>query len=579
MIVSNSSSPWWQHAVFYQIYPRSFADGNGDGVGDLPGIIDKLDYLRDLGVDALWLSPHYPSSQVDCGYDIADYHTVNPEYGTLTDFERFLDEAHQRGLKVVTDLVLNHTSDQHPWFQASRSSKNDPKREWYIWHPGKEDAPPNNWLSAFGGSAWTLDPVTKEYYYHLFFKEQPDLNWRNPAVKGAMWDVTRFWLDLGVDGFRLDAIDTLYEHPDLPDHPVECPQEDLNHYLLSASSEQRQAHGDQADIFQYQVNQPGAVALMKELRALVDQYDDRFLIGESDRLEFLGDGHDCLHMIFNFPLMNMGQFQPRKVRENLRQRWMKLPAGGWQANTLGNHDRGRTIQSHSDGVHDQELARLTLVMLLTLPGTPFLYYGEEIGMTNHHLDDLSQIRDRVSLWVYEAALEQGMTQDESRALALERGRDRARTPMQWANGPNAGFSPPDVQTWLPANPDYRVGVNVQEQLKDPKSLLNDYRQLLHLRQEKPALQYGAYQALDLDNDEQDESILGYLRLLPNHPTHLVLLNFSQDPHFLNLTILASMGQYTGLRLTFSTHHHPSIQSDYTHLTLTPFEALLAELTE
>lgn len=581
MLPPISSPPWWQRAVFYQVYPRSFADGNGDGIGDLPGIIDNLDYLRELSVDAIWLSPHYPSPQVDCGYDIADYCAVNPQYGTLADFQRLLDEAHRRDLKVVTDLVFNHTSDQHSWFRESRSSLRGPKRDWYIWHPGKGNDPPNNWLSAFGGSAWTLDPVTNEYYYHLFFKEQPDLNWRNPAVKSAMWAAARFWLDLGVDGFRLDAIDTLYEHPDLPDHPVKTAQTDLTHYLLSASSEQREQYGDQAKIFQYQVNQPGVFELLVELRSLVEEYDDRVLIGESDRLEFLGDGHDCLHMVFNFPLMNMSQLKPRLVRGNLAQRWSYIPSGGWQANALGNHDRSRTIQAHSDGIHHHELARLSLAMVLTLPGTPFLYYGEEIGMTDFLLDDLSLVKDRVSLWVYEAALQQGRSPNEAFGLALERGRDRCRTPMQWANAPNAGFSPPGVHPWLPVNPNFRQGVNVQDQRRDPDTLLNYYHRLLQFRQGKPVLQVGSYHPIDLGIDQQNEFILAFQRCHPTHPTHpthLVLLNFSPETYVLDLSPLASEDQPPYLQTTFSTHHHPGATLPLAHIPLSPFEVFLAEPT-
>jgi alpha-glucosidase len=565
-------SPWWPRAIFYQVYPRSFADGNGDGIGDLPGLTANLDYLQDLGVDALWLSPHYPSPQVDVGYDIADYCLVNPEYGTLDDFRCFLNEAHCRGLKVVTDLVLNHTSDQHPWFQESRSSKTHPRRNWYIWRPGRGDGPPNNWLSAFGGSAWTLDPLSGEYYYHLFLKEQPDLNWRSPAVKEAMWEAARFWLDLGVDGFRLDAIDTLYEHPNLPDHPVERSQSDLRHYLLSASSEQRKQHGDQERIFQYQVNQPGAVGLMRELRSLVEQYPGRVLVGESDRLEFLGDGRDCLHMVFNFPLLNMGQLYPEKVHQNLAQRLAAIPPGGWNANTLGNHDRPRTISAHTDGVHDQELARLSLAMLLTLPGTPFLYYGEEIGMTDYLLQDSSQIRDRASLWVYTAALEQGISPDEALRMALDRGRDRCRTPMQWANIPNAGFSPSNVLTWLPVNPDYQRGINVQDQLDDPTSLLSCYRCLLHLRRDSPALQAGSYQTLALPEHKLNQDILAYTRHLPGQPTHLVLLNFSSNTQYLDLSSL-----FRTALCTFSTHHQPGTPYPLANLSLAPFEAFFATL--
>ena len=561
------SIPWWQKAVFYQVYPRSFADGNGDGIGDLPGLIAKLDYLRDLGVDAIWLSPHYPSPQVDCGYDIADYCDVNPEYGDLDDFRRLLDEAHQRGLKLVTDLVLNHTSDQHPWFIESRYEVDNPKRDWYIWQSGRGNGPPNNWLSAFGGPAWTLDPATGEYYYHLFFKEQPDLNWRTPAVKEALWAAARFWLDLGVDGFRLDAIDTLYEHSDFPDHPVDGSQSDLRHYLLSASSEERKLHGDQARIFQYQVNQPGAVELMRELRSLVDQYDDRVLIGESDQVAFYGNGDDCLQMVFNFPLMNMGPLSPDHVRVNQAERLAAIPPGGWPANTLGNHDRPRSIEAHSDGQHPQELARLSLVMLLTLPGTPFLYYGEEIGMTNFYLDDLALVQDQVSKWVYQAALDRGITPETALALAIQRGRDRCRMPMQWANAANAGFSPPVVRTWLPINPDYAYGVNVRDQDADQASLLNDYRRLLHLRRELPALQSGDY----LSVPEAGPDVLAYLRQLEGDAPILTALNFSSNSCKLNLASYAPAAH-----CLYSTHKVTGSKYNLAELTLAPFEALIVK---
>jgi alpha-glucosidase len=566
--INMTSVPWWRTAVFYQVYPRSFVDGDGDGIGDLPGLTARLDYLRDLGVDAIWLSPHYPSPQVDCGYDIAGYCDVNSEYGTLDDFGHFLDAAHQRGLKVVTDLVLNHTSDQHPWFLESRSSKASLKRDWYLWHPGREDGPPNNWLSAFGGSAWEYDSTTGEYYYHLFFKEQPDLNWRNPEVVEAMWAAARFWLDLGVDGFRLDAIDTLYEHPDLPDHHIRRSQSELSHYLLSASSEQRNEHGDQARLFQYQVNQPGVVALMRELRSLVDEYEDRVLIGESDRVAFLGEGDDCLHMVFNFPLLNMGQLTPIVVRDNIAQRWAMIPASGWLANTLGNHDRPRSLQAHSDGIHDQELARVSLALLLTLPGTPFLYYGEEIGMTNLYLEDLGLVRDRVSLWVYQASLERGVPPHIALHDAVRHGRDRCRTPMQWSAGPNAGFSPAEVQTWLPVNPDYARGVNVETQDGDPGSLLRDYRRLIHLRRDTPALQSGVYQPIHASSLDY----LAYLRQIVGRDTYLVVLNFSDQTLHLDFSSITPTAE-----CLFSTHKSQESTCDLGKFSLTPFEVFIGEI--
>jgi len=565
--LKNADNPWWQTAVFYQVYPRSFADGNGDGIGDIHGLISHLDHLVDLGIDAIWLSPHYPSPQVDCGYDIADYEDVASEYGTLADFKRLLDAAHQRGLRLVTDLVLNHTSDQHRWFRESRSGRDNLYRDWYVWHPGKDGSPPNNWFSAFGGSAWEYDLQSGEYYYHLFFKEQPDLNWRNPSVKEAMWKAARFWLDMGVDGFRLDAIDTLFEHPDLPDHPVQASQSDLRHYLLSASSEQRTEHGDQTRLFQYQVDQPGGVEVIEELRQIVDQYEYRVLIGETDRIAFYGGEGEGVHTVFNFPLMNMKQLEPAAVRGNQITRLRELPSDAWPANTLGNHDRPRTIQAHSDGIHHQALAKISIAMLLTLRGTPFLYYGEEIGMTNLLLDDPAGIRDRVSNWVYQAALERGDSSVAALDLAVRYGRDQCRTPMQWTDAPNGGFCSDGVRPWLPVNPDHARGVNVADQEGDPGSLLNLYRSLLRLRKETPAFQVGEFQLVHEGSGEY----LAYLRHSPVHQqTCLVVLNFSGDAHPLSFTVRAST-----LRRLFSTHKNPgAIHS--CEIFLSPFEVYIGE---
>jgi alpha-glucosidase len=560
--------PWWQTAVFYQVYPRSFADGNGDGIGDLQGLISRLDYLKDLGIDAIWLSPHYPSPQIDCGYDIADYCNVNPEYGSLADFQRLLDQVHRRGLRLVTDLVLNHTSDQHHWFQAARSSRENPYRNWYIWHPGINGRPPNNWLSAFGGSAWEFDRLSGEYYYHLFFKEQPDLNWHNPVMKEAMWQIVHFWLNMGVDGFRLDAIDTIFEHPDLPDHPVQTQQSDFRHYLLSASSEQRTEHGDQAQLFQYQVDQPGNIGIIQELRQIVDEYKDRVLIGETDKIEFYGSNLDGVHTIFNFPLMNMKGLRPASVRENQNTRFNNMPPGAWPANTLGNHDRPRTLQAHGDGKHDQSLARVTLAMLLTLRGTPFLYYGEEIGMTNLLLADPANIRDRISLWVYQAALDSGTSPENAIEFAARYGRDQCRTPMQWSNLNNGGFSPKGVSTWLPVNPDYAKGINVMEQEGDPQTLLSYYRALLHLRKKTPALQIGDFQFLN----ETSDNYLVYQRFHEKIDQRcLVILNFSPDTHHLSFHETQSV-----LTCLFSQYKEPGETIYLKSLELRPFDVLIGE---
>lgn len=570
--VSMKELKWWQKAVFYQIYPRSFTDGNGDGVGDLQGMIERLDYLQDLGIDAIWLSPHYPSPQYDCGYDVADYTGVEPEYGTLDDFKRFLDGAHQRGIRVILDLVLNHTSDQHPWFIESRSSRDNPKRDWYIWRDGKDGGPPNNWYSGFGGPAWEYDPATDQYYYHFFFKQQPDLNWRNPEVKQAMWNAVRFWLDLGVDGFRLDAIGTIFEDPALPNHTAELSQFELVYALETTSSEEERAWllKQQEAMFQYQLDQPEVHQLMQELRALIDEYPDRMLVGETDKISYYGDGSNELHLVFNFALMNTKQITPAWVRANQQERLSALPPGAWPCNTLGNHDSPRVYSRYGDGQNNDALARLHLALMLTLRGTPFLYNGEEIGMTDLLLEDISQFRDNLGVSVYYAALSLGVSPMEALAYANRFGRDKCRTPMQWANAPNAGFSPPGVQTWLPVNPNYAKGINVADQWDDPYSLLNFYRRMLRLRKQTPALVAGDYRPLH----EDAADYLAFLRRsVADGQTCLVVLNMSPRAH----TLCFDLDAHTA-HLVFSSHARAGDTDDLSRLTIAPFEVYIAELS-
>ncbi|MDY6875774.1 MAG: alpha-glucosidase [Chloroflexota bacterium] len=575
---------WWQKAVFYQIYPRSFADGNGDGIGDFHGMIDRLDYLRDLGVDALWLSPHYPSPIFDCGYDIAGYTAVAPEYGTLDDFERFLEGAHRRSIRVILDLVLNHTSDQHPWFIESRSSRDNPRRDWYIWRDGKNGGPPNNWYSGFGDSAWEHDPITGQYYYHYFFKQQPDLNWRNPKVRQTMWDVVRFWLNLGVDGFRLDAIGTIFEHPDLPDQSTGTALPDLRRALLVAGSkeEMERLAEQQKAMFQYQVEQPGMHELMQELRAVVDEYPDRVLVGETSEISYYGDGTNELHMAFNFPLMRTEKITPAWVRANQQERLSALPTGAWPCNTLGNHDASRIYSHYGDGQNGNPLARLHLALVLTLRGTPFLYNGEEIGMTDFSVEDVSQFRDNLSVWMYHTLVdEMGQSPEEALALAVRLGRDKCRTPMQWANAPNGGFSPAGVQTWLPVNHNYVQGINVAEQLGDPDSLLSFYQRLLHVRKQAPALVAGDYTPLH----EDAEDYFAFLRHSPslsspsmeeteqeNGQTCLVVLNMSEHTHTLRFDLDAST-----TRLIFSSQTRDGGTDDLSQLAIAPFEVYIGEI--
>ncbi len=560
---------WWQTAVFYQVYPRSFADENGDGIGDLKGIRSHLDYLTELGIDAIWLSPHYPSPQFDCGYDIADYTDVEPAYGTLEEFQRFLREAHQRGLKVILDLVLNHTSDQHPWFLESRSSRDNPKRDWYIWRDGKDGGPPNNWAAAFDECAWTYDPQTDQWYYHFFFAQQPDLNWRNPEVKQAMFDVVRFWLDMGVDGFRLDAIGTLFEDPHLPDHQAEIGMIDIFKERIASYPDRPDKKKDsflatQRELMNaYQTDQPGIHALLQELRALVDQYEDRVLVGETDEIEYYGDGTNELHLIFNFPLMRTEKLTPAWIRANQEERLNALPPQAWPCNTLGNHDSPRVFSRYGNTV---EMARLSLALMLTLKGTPFLYYGEEIGMTDLTIPTIEQFRDNLGIWVYHTLIEQlNYRPDEALSLAQTVTRDKCRTPMQWANAPNAGFSLPGVETWLPVNPNYAQGVNVTEQACDPGSLLNFYKKMLRVRKSTPALVAGEYQA----QHQEAEDYLAFTRATASQ-TCLVVLNYSGKSHNLAFDLEKPTG-----KVLFSSQSQPAVV-DLQHIHLAPYEILIVE---
>jgi alpha-glucosidase len=568
------SYKWWQTAVFYQIYPRSFADGNGDGIGDLQGILAKLGHLKDLGIDAIWLSPHYPSPQFDCGYDIADYTDVDPDYGTLEDFKLFLHEAHQRGLRVILDLVLNHTSDQHPWFLESKSSKDNPKRDWYIWRDGREGRPPNNWSAAFDDCAWAYDPATDQWYYHFFFAEQPDLNWRNPEVIEAMWSAVRFWLDLGVDGFRLDAIGTIFEDPDLPDHQAEISMAQMFQHYMAAYPDLPDHHtnaylAEQRELMnKYQVDQPGVHELLQELRALIDEYDDRVLVGEVDEISYYGDGTNELHMVFNFPLMRTNRLTPAWIRANQQERLSAMPAAAWPCNTLGNHDAPRLYSRYGDGEHNDQLARLSLALMLTLKGTPFLYNGEEIGMSDLILPTIEQFRDNLGLWVYRELTENfGAPAEMAFKVVRTITRDKCRTPMQWSNAPNAGFSPANVQTWLPVNRNYAEGTNVSQQRDEPDSMLNFYRRMLAVRKSSPALIQGDYRELS----EDSEKIFAFLRSASGQRC-LVALNYSDRP----VSIAFDLNS-TDRKLIYSNGERDSCV-DLTTLEIAPFEILIVELT-
>lgn len=506
--IETDPQPWWQKAVIYQIYPRSFQDSNGDGIGDLKGIIHRLDYLSDtLGVDAIWLSPFYVSPMADFGYDVADYTDIDPIFGSMQDFDELLKRAHSLGLKVIIDFVPNHTSNQHPWFLESRSSRENPKRDWYIWADPKPDgSPPNNWLSVFGGSAWEWDQTTGQFYLHSFLKEQPDLNWRNPQVKKAMFGVLRFWLDKGVDGFRIDVAHFILKDPLLRDNPL-CPDRaPLIHKPL----------GDyDLQIHLYDQGHPDVHQIYREVRRLLDSCESdqpRVAIGEihifdwERWVEYYGKQLDELHMPFNFQLLGV-EWKAQSVRQVVDALEHILPPGAWPNYVLGNHDEQRLASRIG-----LPASRLAAMLLLTLRGTPTLYYGDEIGMADVPIAPEEQ-------------------QDPWGKRVPGLGRDPARTPMQWDDSPHAGFAPASTKrTWLPVSADFKEN-NVKQQMTDPRSLLNLYRRLLAYRKRSLPLLRGEY--LPLDNIPPE--CYAYLRRLPHHPPVLIALNFSEDEAEINLT--------------------------------------------
>lgn len=485
--------PWWQSGVIYQIYPRSFQDSEGDGIGDLKGIVRRLDYLVDLGVDAIWISPIYASPMADFGYDVADYRDIDPRFGTLADFDNVLEKAHARGLKVLLDFVPNHTSDQHPWFLESRSSRDHPKRDWYIWRdPAADGGPPNNWISDFGGSAWQWDEATGQYYFHAFLKEQPDLNWRMPAVRAAMYDVMRFWLDRGVDGFRIDVLWHLIKAADFPDNPVNPSYEptmgEMHRVLQTHSTDQPEVH-----------------AIAAEMRDIAEGYSDRdrrVLVGEiylpvEKLMYYYGVTRPEVHLPLNFQLID-APWEARALGALMARYEAVLPAGAWPNWVLGNHDRPRVATRRG-----QAQARVAAMLLLTLRGTPTLYYGDELGLGDVEISP-DQVQDPREL----------------REPGLGLGRDPVRTPMPWNDSDNAGFT--TSEPWLPLHSDWRTR-NVAVMVEEPHSILTLYQGLLAVRRTHLALSAGNFALLDAEGD-----VLAYER---RHGAErlIVVLNLGEQP--------------------------------------------------
>jgi alpha-glucosidase len=532
---------WWQHAVFYEIYPRSFADGDNDGIGDLKGITAKLDYLKNLGVDAIWITPCFPSPQVDFGYDVSDYEAIDPMYGTLGDFDRLSSEAKKRNIRIILDFVVNHTSDQHKWFQDSKSSKTAAHRDWYIWRDGKSpDQPPNNWLSTFGLSAWKLDPKTNQYYYHYFYPEQPDLNWRNPAVEKAMLDATRFWYKRGVAGFRLDAVDTLFEDPKLTDNPI-----------LPGTDKFGRPNMEE----KYDKKLPEVHDVMRKLRGAADEYGS-VLIGEtwtanvSELKDYHGANNDELQLPMDLMMTGFKGLSADQYRKHIAA---VNAAGGWPTYVITNHDIVRSYTRYADGAHNDDIAKMMAALYLTLRGTAIMYYGEEIGMENNDPKSKDEVQDPIG----------------KLGWPLEKGRDGERTPMQWTDGQNAGFS--KAKPWLPV-PASAKSHNVASEMKNPNSMLSFYRQLLALRHKEPALLEGDFQLLN----ENDPNVLTYVRRYKDEAI-LVVLNMSATDQKVGLDV-SPLGFAAPRLSVLLTSFHKPLPGMATELPMEPYSAFIAKIT-
>lgn len=557
---------WWKESVVYQIYPRSFCDSNGDGIGDLRGIIGKLDYLKGLGVDVVWLSPVYQSPNDDNGYDISNYRAIMAEFGALADWEEMLAEMHHRGIRLVMDLVVNHTSDEHPWFVEARKSKDNPYRDFYIWRPGRDGREPNNWASHFGGSAWELDPATGEYYLHLFSKKQPDLNWENPKVRAEVYDMMRWWLDKGIDGFRMDVINMISKAPGLPD-------------VAGAGPDRYQYAG------RYFTHGPRLLEFLREMKQEVLAHYDILTVGETPLItpeqaaEITNDETGMLSMVFQFEHMDLDADRTPAAGSGLRSwrlvdlkrimsRWQEeLDGRGWNSLYLSNHDQPRPVSRFgNDGRYRAEAAKMLGAFLHLQQGTPYVFQGEELGITNVAFPSIEDYRDIATLNMYrEAVAEKGIPAPLALAVLHARSRDNARTPMQWDDGPQAGFTA--GTPWIKVNPNYPE-INVRQALADPGSVYYFYRDLIRLRKENPVIVYGTYELILAEHPE----IYAFTRTL-DADRLLVILNFAEGaPVFALPGHLA----FREAELLISNYEVDAAE-DIRKLTLRPYEARVYRL--
>lgn len=534
----SSVNQWWKSGIIYQIYPRSFMDSNNDGIGDIKGIINKLDYLNDgtegsLGVDAIWLSPIYPSPMKDFGYDISDYLGIDSMFGTINDFKTLLKEAHKRNIKVIMDLVINHSSDEHAWFQEARKSKDNPKRDWYIWHPVHKKKRPNNWISYFElHSGWWLDKSTNEYYLGTFTRNQPEVNWRNEQLKKEMYNIIRYWFDLGIDGFRMDVVNWYIKDEKLRNNP----------WKLSLSPPSVQKHI-------YDRNQPESHEICRDIRKLADEYDDKVLIGEiytndtKQAVSYHGTNNDELHMAFNFNFL-FQKWNAKDFYNSIKKWYDLLPKDSWPNFTLSNHDQPRHYYRYKHGIHTVPRAKVAAAMLLTLKGTPFIYYGEEIGMTCEKIAK-KNLKDPLGI----------------KCWPFIKGRDAERTPMQWNDSPNSGFS--ENEPWLPVNQDY-LNNNVHIQKDNEASLLSFYRSLIWLRKKMPTLNLGDIEFITTNPDK----VLIYKRLYEQEEC-IIILNFSKK------SISYPFVTQEKYKVLLGTHRNKKAELVLDTITIHPNEVIIA----
>lgn len=533
---------WWKHAVVYEIYPRSYGDSNNDGTGDLPGITQHLDHLARLGVDAIWITPCFPSPQVDFGYDVSDYRNIDPQYGTLADFDRLVAEARKRDIKVILDFVVNHTSDKHRWFLESEKSRENPYRDYYIWRDGRaEGKPPNNWTSEFGGPSWTFSRVTNQWYYHFFYPQQPDLNWRNPKVEQDMFDITRFWYQRGVYGFRLDAVDTLFEDPNLTDNP---PAEGVDAYGMP-----KQKHINDHRLAEVH-------AELQKLRKVADEYPGRVLIGETwtdtpaQLADYYGPTNNELQMPMYFNLTRVKTLDAAQFRQKVADIEGNA-VHGWPVYVLSNHDIRRYVDRYGNGSNKDQIAKLMSAFYLTLRGSAIMYYGEEIGMENNDPQRVEDVKDVIG----------------KKGWPKEIGRDGERTPMQWDTSVNAGFNK-GATPWLPVDVNYKTH-NVSTEMEDPNSILNWYRRLIRLRRYDAAFYEGDYVSLN----DSDPNVMIYLRK-STADTALVVLNFS--PQAQTISLDASKIGGSAARVLMATGAQTKTLS-FAQITVEPYGVIIAEL--